>query len=168
MNTLGGELWGYAKRLLIHSDNAEDVVQEALLAALSSIGNYDGRVSLRSWIYGILRHKIYDAMRKSGREPVISTNDPEMAQFTSEGHWKDGVTFGPWNENAEVLEVVRSCIEGLPTNQQEALTLRAIKGLSSREAAKIMDLSDANLRQILHRARQAVRRCAEAQLGTQS
>lgn len=162
---LGPEMLGYARRMLTSPDSAEDVLQEAMMGALSSIEKYDGRVSLRAWIYGILRHKIFDAMRKSGREITISTEDPETSMFQDDGRWKEGVTFSPWNENAEMLEVVQECIEGLPANQKEALMLRALKGLSSKEAAEIMNLSDANLRQILHRARQSVRKCAEGKLG---
>lgn len=160
-----GEMFGYARKLLGDPVLAEDVLQEALLGMLKSIDRFDGRVSLRAWGYGILRHKIVDAQRKRGREPVVSGSDPESDQYREDGHWKEGVTLSPWNENAEVVDVVRHCMETLPHHQREALYLRAMDGMPAKEVAEVLEMSYANLRQTLHRARQAVRRCADQALG---
>ena len=160
-----GEMFGYARKLVGDATLAEDVLQEALLGILKSIERFDGRVSLRAWSYGILRHKIVDALRKRGREPLVSGSDPEGDQYREDGHWKDDVTHSPWNENAEVVDVVRKCMDTLPHNQREALFLRAMDGLPAKEVAEVLEMSYANLRQVLHRARQAVRRCADQALG---
>jgi len=164
--SLGGELYGYAYRMLDDPGLAEDALQEAMIGALTNIERYDGSTSLRTWLYGILRHKIYDILRKTGREVPVRTPDPESGGF-QDGTWKDGVTVEPWDENAEMLDVVRSCIRSLPHSQREALLLRAVQGMTSQEAADVLQLSNANLRQVLHRARQAVRKCADTKLGRQ-
>jgi RNA polymerase sigma-70 factor (ECF subfamily) len=163
--SLGEEMMGFASRMLQDRNAAEDVFQEAMLGSLQSIGHYDGRVSLRAWMYGILRNKIADAFRKRGRDAVVSNADPEDAQFRADGHWKDSARFSPFNENAEMLDVVRECMDALPHNQKEVLTLRAIEGLSSEEAAQALDLTNTNLRQVLHRARQNVRKCVDGKMG---
>lgn len=166
--TLSGEMFGYARKMIGDPVLAEDVLQEAMLGILRSIEKFDGRVSLRAWGYGILRHKIVDALRKRGREPIVSGSDPESDDYREDGHWKEGVTLEPWNENAEVVDVVRKCIDTLPHNQREALFLRALDGMPAKEVAAVLDMSYANLRQVLHRARQAVRRCADQALGPNS
>lgn len=163
-----GEMFGYARKMIGDPVLSEDVLQEAMLGMLRSMPKYDGRVSLRAWGYGILRHKIVDAQRKRGREPVVSGSDPEGEDYRQDGHWKEGVTFQPWNENAEVVDVVRACMDALPHNQREALFLRALEGMPAKEVASVLEMSYANLRQVLHRARQAVRRCADQALGPHS
>ncbi|MAW62293.1 MAG: hypothetical protein CMJ94_15870 [Planctomycetes bacterium] len=165
---LSGEMFGYARKMVADPVLAEDVLQEAMLGMLKSIGKYDGRVSLRAWGYGILRHKVVDAQRKRGREPIVSGADPEADDYRGDGHWKDGVTLEPWNEKAEVVDVVRKCMDALPHNQREALFLRALDGMPAKEVAVVLEMSYANLRQVLHRARQAVRRCADQALGPQA
>jgi RNA polymerase sigma-70 factor (ECF subfamily) len=163
-----GEIFGYSRKMIGDPILSEDVLQEAMLGILRSIDKYDGRVSLRAWGYGILRHKIVDALRKRGREPIVSGSDPESEDYRNDGHWKEGVTLRPWNENVEVLDVVRACMDSLPHNQREALFLRALEGMPAKEVAAVLEMSYANLRQVLHRARQSVRRCADQALGPQS
>lgn len=161
-----GEMYGYARKMLGDATLAEDVLQEAMLGMLRGAASYDGSVSLRSWGFGILRHKLIDALRKRGREPVTRSAEPEDGFYGADGHWREGVTLAPWNENAEVVDVVRQCMELLPHAQREALHLRAIDELPAKEVATILDMSYPNLRQVLHRARQAVRRCADQKLGS--
>lgn len=159
------EMFGFAHRLLRDRSAAEDAFQEAMLGALQNMDRYDGRVALRSWVYAILRNKIADAMRKRGRDFTVSSEDPEERLFDARGHWRESYEFQPFDENAELLEIVEGCMETLPLNQREALALRAVEGLSSAEAAQAMGISNTNLRQVLHRARQNVRRCVAARTG---
>jgi len=164
MRRHSGEMFGFARRMLGEEQAAEDALQEALLGLLRTAANYDGRESLRTWVFRILRNKIVDQYRKRGRDLVVSDADPEAASFKPNGHWKD-MDFQPWNESAELLEVVRLCMEQLPHNQREALQLKAVEELSATEAAEVLGVSVANFRQILHRGRASVRRCADAKVG---
>lgn len=161
---LGREMYGYARRMLRDETAAEDALQETLIAILQGAGKFDGRVSLRAWGFGILRHKIGDALRRRGREAVVGDFDPERDSFDAHGHWKR-LDFQPWSEATETLEVVRACMDLLPQQQREALELFALHGMDGAEAAAALEVSPANLRQILHRGRAAVRRCAAAKLG---
>lgn len=167
VRALGREMHGYAWRLMRDAAAAEDALQETLIAILQGAAKFDGRVSLRAWGYGILRHKIGDLLRKRGREAVVGELDPERDSFDAAGHWKSH-DFQPWSETAETLQVVRACMERLPLQQREALELSALQGLDGAEAAAALEVSPANLRQILHRGRAAVRRCAAAKLGEEA
>ncbi len=161
---LAGEMYGHAVRMLRDTQAAEDVVQETLLAMLQGIERYDGRTSLRAWGYGILRHKILDALRRRRREPVLADVDPERDSFTPAGGWREA-DFRPWNEEAETLRVVEECLDRLPLPQREALELFALEGVPGKEAAEALGVSHANFRQILHRARAAMRRCVDQKMG---
>ena len=161
---LSGEMFGFARRMLAEEQAAEAALQEALLGLLRTAANYDGRESLRTWTFRILRNKIIDQYRRRGRDLVVSDADPEAASFNSTGHWKD-MGFQPWNESAEMLDVVRGCMDLLPHNQREAIQLKAIDEMSAAEAAEVLGVTVANFRQILHRGRASVRRCADAKSG---
>jgi RNA polymerase sigma-70 factor (ECF subfamily) len=164
VGSLGREMYGFARRMLGDATAAEDVLQETLLAILQGAGTFDGRVPLRAWGYGILRNKIVDAQRKRGREAIVADVDPERDSFDADGHWKSGA-FAPWNEHAEILDVVLACMETLPQQQRLALELSALQGMDGVEAAAALGVTPVNLRQILHRARAVVRKCAAAKLG---
>jgi len=75
------------------ADLAEDVVQDTLIAALKGADGFSGRSSVRTWLTGILKHKIVDAIRKKGREPAVASLDEESqlddfdALFDETGHW---------------------------------------------------------------------------------
>lgn len=162
--TLAGELYGFALKMVGDANSAEDVLQETMLGFLQSMHRYDAQVSLRTWAFAILRHKITDIYRQRGREILISTDDPERDSFLQNGRWREAPT-GVWDENAELLAIVKHCMEALPLQQREALELRAIQGLSTQEAAEILGVSPENLRQILHRGRASVRKCTDAKYG---
>ncbi|MDA1259671.1 MAG: sigma-70 family RNA polymerase sigma factor [Planctomycetota bacterium] len=165
VRSLGREMFGFARRMLSDSGAAEDAMQETLLAILKGASKFDGRVPLRAWGFGILRHKITDTLRKRGREAVIGDVDPERDAFNAKGAWKH-MNFAPWREDEETLQVVRDCMETLPLRQREALELFAVEGKDGVEAAALLGVTPVNLRQILHRGRSAVRKCADAKLGS--
>lgn len=158
---LAGEMYGFARKMVRDESTAEDVLQDAMVGVLRAASKYDGRVSLRAYAFSILRNKVTDVFRKRGREILVSSDDPERDSFLANGHWQDP-KFQPFNEQAELLEIVQRCMEDLPLNQREALELRAMEGLSSQEAAEMLGVSSENLRQILHRGRASVRKCADA------
>jgi RNA polymerase sigma-70 factor, ECF subfamily len=164
----GGELFGFARKMLSDASAAEDVLQEAMLGVLRSISKYDGRVSLRAWAFAILRHKVVDQIRKQGRDMLVSTTDPELENYDNSGSWNANQSIEPWDEQAELLDIVRYCMEQLPHNQREALHLRAIEGMPAQEVAEVLEMSYSNLRQTLHRGRQSVRRCTDQHMGEDS
>lgn len=166
MRRLGPELFAYARRILDDPHLAEDVLQDTFLGAFQTMERFDARhSSLRGWVFGILRHKVVDAVRRRGIRWTVSLDDPEEGGFREDGHWKTGQRFPVWDEHQEILQVVRECLDHLPHNQREAVILRSIRELSSQEAADVLGMPEPALRQLLHRARQALRRCVDGKMG---
>lgn len=152
---------------------AEDIVQETLLAALQSRERFAGISSERSWLVGILKHKVVDYFRKNSREGLSDEmeqpfNKSEQA-FDHMGRWR-GEAAAPkeWTEDPGVIlerkefwEVLARCLAELPPRMARAFSLREIDGISSEEICNVLKISPTNLWVILHRARSRLRRCLE-------
>jgi RNA polymerase sigma-70 factor, ECF subfamily len=151
---------------------AEDVVQETLLAALSG-SRFEGRSSLRTWLTGILKHKIVDAIRRRQREPVAaSTLDEEgdLEDFdglfrASNGAWETPPA--DWGDPEQALgrreffDVLEVCLDRLPPNTARVFVMREVMELESAEICKELAITTNNLWVILYRARMALRECLE-------
>ena len=154
---------------------AEEVAQEAWLGVLNGLGRFEGRSSLKTWIFRILTNI---AKTKGAREqrsqPFSSvfdspaddepTVDPD--RFTSGGEWllaPNGWGDSPEQklESAECQSLIHSTIESLPANQREVIRLRDVLGFTSDEVCNALDVSETNQRVLLHRARARVRRALE-------
>jgi RNA polymerase sigma-70 factor (ECF subfamily) len=172
----GDYLFKYAVFRLRDSTAAEDVVQETFLAALRAYANYEGRGSERTWLVGILKHKITDHFRKSVREAPIGEQEddgPEHNEFFTrtdrwENHWNPEYAPTDWHATpAELLEqgdfwrVFGDCLAPLPARTASAFTFREVDGLSSEEICEMLSISVNNLWVILHRARLHLRNCLE-------
>jgi RNA polymerase sigma-70 factor (ECF subfamily) len=161
---------------LIHSPSravAEEVVQETWIAVLRSLGSFEGRSSLRTWICRILintarrraaregRSIPFSAVMDDGGEPAV---DP--SRFRREepwtGHW---VAFpvDPAERvlGAEVREQIAAAIDALRSPQREVIVLRDVEGWSAEEVCDALELTPGNQRVLLHRARAKVRQALE-------
>ena len=162
-------------RLQLRDDAlAEDVVQETLLAALSGTG-FSGKSSLRTWLTGILKHKIVDAIRKKQREPTVASAfgdlDAEMdiedfdAMFNERGGWEPKPADWGSPEDAlnqrQFLDIMDLCLERLPPNTARVFTMREVMELETDEICKELRINANNLWVILDRARMALRQCLE-------
>jgi RNA polymerase sigma-70 factor (ECF subfamily) len=164
---------------------AEEVVQEAWLGVIRAIGRFEGRSSLKTWLFRILMNR---AMRHGQREnrsiPFAALFDPtrdagEAAVDPDRflpvgveyaGHWMSlPRRFDVLPEDRllakETLRVVEQAIASLPPAQREVITLRDLEGWSAAEVCELLTITDANQRVLLHRARSRVRHALEAQLG---
>lgn len=158
-------------------ESAAEVVQEAWLAVVQSVGTFAGRSSLRTWVYRIVANI---AQRRGGREaravPATGLGDGseptvDPARFAPPGHphaghWQHPPL--PWPEQAllaaEVRAEVAAAVAGLPARQRVVITLRDVHGYDAAEVCSILEISAANQRVLLHRARAAVRTCLERYL----
>jgi RNA polymerase sigma-70 factor (ECF subfamily) len=145
------QLLRFAMLRLRNRDHAEDAVQETLLAALEGVDGYAGSASLPTWLYGILRHKIVDCMRATGRhEP----NLPDDAPF-------------PDSDPEEVfvrrrfLETVERSLKRLPAEAARVFVLREVLGMDTDEVCRELAISVSNCWVTLHRARKRLRECAD-------
>jgi len=161
---------------------AEEVVQEAWLGVIGGIGRFEGRSSLKTWIFRIVTNIARTKGEREGRSVPISSvggreGEGEAAvdpdRFLDEGRWAGHWTSAPsrWSElpeeqlvGGETVGIVESAIAALPDVQRTVITLRDVEGWSSDEVRNALDLSETNQRVILHRARSKVRRVLEGYL----
>ena len=170
-NAHRGYLLRVAALQLRDSELAEDVVQETLLAALQGASGFSGRSSLKTWLTGILKHKIVDAIRRRGREPVRALLEEESridefdALFDDAGHWENPPA--DWGDpdqalsQREFLAVLQLCLEKLPPNTSRVFMMREVMDMDSEEICKELAITSTNLWVILYRARIALRQCLE-------
>lgn len=167
-----GYLLRYALLQLRNPAQAEDAVQETLLAALEGRDRFSGRSSLRTWLTGILKHKIIDHLRRSGRERPLGSDDDERseteivdAQFAEYGHWR-GVP-ADWGSPAKSLENSRFwkafelCLQRLPVRTARVFTMREVMEMSTDDICQELEISTTNCWVMLHRARLTLRECLE-------
>jgi RNA polymerase sigma-70 factor, ECF subfamily len=154
---------------------AEDVVQETWLAVLNGIDRFEGRSSLKTWIFRILTNTAKTRGERERRSVPFSALDPEdggfepaveRSRFTGTGHW--AVLPRAWPEDRllakETRAVVERAIERLPPSQRTVITLRDVEGWTADEVRNALELSETNQRVLLHRARAKVRRTLEQYL----
>jgi RNA polymerase sigma-70 factor (ECF subfamily) len=157
---------------------AEDVVQETWIALLKGIDKFEGRSSLRTWLFtvliniaktrGIRERKDVEVQLKAF---VGDTVDPTRFRSTGDewpGHWKPNEVPAPFPETPEgsllsneLTAVALRGLDGLPERQRVVVTMRDMLGLDSDEVCKLLDISVANQRVLLHRGRAAVRQVLE-------
>lgn len=148
---------------------AEDAVQETLLAAIQGASRFAGQSSVRTWLVGILKHKIVDSVRKASREqPIESLEDrgEDMdAFFADDGHFAEAPQ--PWANPESSLEekgffdALERCLQSLPPNTARAFTMREVMGLETDEICKELRISASNCWVMLYRARVSLRACLE-------
>jgi RNA polymerase sigma-70 factor (ECF subfamily) len=166
----GDSLYRFAQARIKDPGFAEDLVQETFLAALGARKNFKGRSTTRTWLIGILKHKIVDHIRKKSREQdsdkLEVMTDGIDVNFTQRGDWK--IRPGKWAKNPmklyeqkEFLDVLYRCLGELPQRQAEAFMLREMDGLSTEEICKELNITATNSWVMLYRARMLLRRCLE-------
>ncbi|HEV3340853.1 MAG TPA: sigma-70 family RNA polymerase sigma factor [Pirellulales bacterium] len=165
LNDYGDSLYRYALARLGRSHDAEEVVQETLLAALKARGQFEGRSQPLTWLTGILKRKILDRLRAGARGEAEIEAEELDAWFDAGGHWRrppkswgDPAAFA---ERAEFWHVVRNCLAKLPPRMAEAFNLRTIEEQGADEVCRELAISSANLWVLLHRARLRLVRCLE-------
>ena len=161
-----------AQLQLRDGDLAEDVVQETLLAALKARDGFTGKSTVKTWLTGILKHKIVDAIRARQRAPVAMATLDEEADledfeplFKENGAW--AAPPAEWGDpegalsRREFFDVMDMCLEKLPANTARVFIMREVMDLTTDEICKELSITANNLWVILYRARMALRMCLE-------
>ncbi len=172
---LNPSLLRVARMFVPTSALAEDVVQETWLAVLNGIARFEGRSSLKTWIFRILTNTAKTRGERERRSVPFSTLDPEeggfepaveRSRFTGTGHW--AVLPRAWPEDRllanETRSIIERAIERLPPSQRTVITLRDVEGWTADEVRNALELSETNQRVLLHRARAKVRGALEQYL----
>lgn len=164
----------FASAMVPNRAVAEEVVQDTWLAVVRGVERFEGRSSLRTWLYRILVNRARSTGAREHRSlPVdltpAATVDP--ARFDAAGHWVEPPQ--PWTDDVVVERVAAAgmarrameLLDALPPAQREVVLLRDVDGLAAAEVCDLLGLSEANQRVLLHRGRAGVRRLLEAELG---
>jgi RNA polymerase sigma-70 factor (ECF subfamily) len=160
---------------------AEEVVQETWLGVLQGLQRFEGRSSLKTWIFRILTNCAKTRAQREGRtvpfssladlqedddEPSVEPERFSASEMGRTGHWLASPR--RWDEipeerllSQETQTQLRKAIQVLPPNQRTVITLRDIEGWDSEEICRFLDISEVNQRVLLHRARARIRRALE-------
>ena len=161
----------YLAASLVGEKIADEVVQEAWFSALRAIGKFERRSTLKTWLLRIFANEGKTRLRKENRLRSLDemlAADPEMlSRFDDTGHWQPGPHV--WTEDSqdaliardELKACMQQLIETLPDMQSATLNLRENQGYSLAEICNILEVSESNVRVLLHRARQRLFRCIE-------
>jgi RNA polymerase sigma-70 factor (ECF subfamily) len=170
VRTLGGRMLAVARRFLDDEQAARDVVQDAILSAFRGIQQFDGQAQLATWLHRIVVNAALMRIRTRQRRPEQSI-EPMLPVFAEDGHHAEAVV--SWTESGEqalarkeTRLLVRAAIAELPDAYRAALLMRDIEGLSTREAADLVGISENALKLRLHRARQALATVIRRRLAT--
>jgi RNA polymerase sigma-70 factor (ECF subfamily) len=171
----------FALTYVSSSAAAEEVVQDTWLAVIRGIDRFEGRSSLKTWLFQILVNNAITRAERERRTVPLSTFEAhdedgpsvDPSRFFDEqhdrwpGHWAAPVS--RWDElpedallGHETLDVLKDAIAALPDMQRRVIVLRDIEGCSPSEVCELLGLSEANQRVLLHRARSKARAALEA------
>ena len=166
-----GYLLRFARLQLRNDAWAEDAVSETMLAALSKPQSFGNRSQLKTWLVGILKHKVIDILRQRQREVALTDNggdgseELEGLMFKADGHYANRPA--DWGDPEQDLSsrqffaVLEACAEKLPAAMGRVFLMREWLELSSGEICKELQLTPTNLYVQLHRARLRLRECLE-------
>lgn len=163
---------------------AEEVIQETWMAVLRGLDRFEGRSSLKTWIFSILVNRAKTLSKREDRYIQFAEfDDPETEEPSvpperfaptddQTGHWVSLPR--RWDDlpeeyllSQETRNMIRLAMDALPPNQREVMTLRDIEGWSSEEVCNVLMISETNQRVLLHRARSRVRQVLETYFNSQ-
>jgi RNA polymerase sigma-70 factor, ECF subfamily len=151
---------------------AEEVVQDTWLAVLRGVDRFEGRSSLKTWVFSILVNRARSAGVKEQRagRPTREDDIVDPARFGADGAWVEPPV--PWVDEADerldakvLAQHVRDHLDDLPVRQREVVLLRDVEGLSPTDVCDLLQISDSNQRVLLHRGRARLRASIEQVVG---
>lgn len=156
-------LYRAARGLGLSHEAAEDLVQDVFVTFLESLERFEGRSSVRTWLFGILYRKSFEKRRQLGKE---ARQDPLEETFPNRfhpaGHWAQP----PQNlenrlDSRHLREALEQCLDSLPETQRTVFVLRDVEGFSTEEICKVLGITRTNLFVLTLRARTRLRECLE-------
>ncbi len=169
VQALRPQLLKFARSQLRNDAWAEDAVSETLLGALERPQAFSGRSQLKTWLVGVLKHKLIDQLRRHHREATLLGSDDredlDESLFDRTGHWRElpqdwGDPVACFNQN-QFLVVLEACCDRLPPTQARVFMMREWLELDTAEICKELQITSTNLWVLLHRARLRLRDCLQ-------
>jgi RNA polymerase sigma-70 factor (ECF subfamily) len=151
---------------------AEEVVQDTWMGLLRGLETFEGRASLRTWLFRILVNRARSTGVREHRTVPVQWDEPAVdpSRFGPGGQWADPPA--PWTDDVDdrlaaagSMALIRRLIDDLPAPQRQVITLRDLEGLSSQEVCDLLDISEGNQRVLLHRARSRIRGVLAEEIG---
>ena len=166
----GDAMYRYALARLFDPETAQDLVQEALVAALDAFKRFEGKSSIKTWLIAILKRKIVDHFRRSrGRQPVDNFDEAVAridSLFDVTGHWT--VKPNEWDvnpvkayEQQEFVDILYQCISKMPDRLAEIFMLREFEEINTAQICHQLQITESNCWVMLYRARMQLRKCLE-------
>jgi RNA polymerase sigma-70 factor (ECF subfamily) len=157
-------LYRAARGLRCTHQEAEYLVQDVFITFIERLNSFEGRSQLRTWLFGILHHKILERRRAAA---IAERNDPIdqvlESRFDTRGKWaRPPADIERLLLSKEIGEYIRGCMDRLTADQREAFVLREMEGLGTSEICKILGVSVTNFGVLLFRARAKLRECLES------
>lgn len=149
---------------------AEEVVQDTWLGLVRGINRFEGRSSLRTWLFHVLVNRARSTGAHERRPGVTAGPSVDPSRFGPQGNWADPPV--PWPDEvddrlvaAELAQKIRPWIDQLPDMQRQVVLLRDVEGLGSEEVCDLLGLTEGNQRVLLHRGRSRLRSMLEQEMG---
>lgn len=183
VNQHHGSLIRVALGYVADRDVAEEVVQDTWMTVIEKLDSFEGRSSLRTWIFGILIHKAKDRGVREKRHTTFSALESydddneeavDPARFQQSGEWAGHWAFPPqpWDDRTpetllaskQATDCMQQAIQDLPSTLRDVLIMRDVEGIESTEICELLKITETNLYVRLHRARERVRQTVETYL----
>lgn len=170
------DLYKFAVIRVSDSGLAQDLVQDTFLSALQAVAQFRGESSEKTWLMTILKHKIIDHFRASGKTAVtISINeektgdsDPHHLFFNEKGHWRKEMAPKAWiadinskQEQTDFYSILRACMNKLNEIGKKVFNLKYLEEKESTDICKELSITASNYWVIIHRAKLQLRSCLE-------
>jgi RNA polymerase sigma-70 factor (ECF subfamily) len=160
-----------ARSFVANTHVAEEVVQDTWLVVLRGLERFEGRSTFRGWLFAILVNRAKSTGVREHRSMASGDGEPavDRSRFDAAGAWASPPRH--WVEESEermfaqqLAPSIDAALSALPSRQREVVVLRDIDGLSGQEACEVLQISEANQRVLLHRARSRLRQTLEAEM----
>ena len=157
-------LYRAARGMGFRDHEAEDLAQEVLTTFIQTLDRFEGRSQVKTWLFGILHHKVHERRRALARESSTdSIDDTFESRFDADGNWvRPPIDLERLVASKQIGQAIRGCIETLPDSQREVFLLREFEELDTQEICKILGRTVTHVGVLFHRARAQLRECLEA------
>ena len=160
----------FAESLVPSRAVAEEVVQDTWLGVVRGIDRFEGRSSVKTWLFRILTNRARSAGAREVRTLPLGDDEVLQGRFAASGAWSQPPE--PWDDAVDARVVadklagrVRECLPRLPDAQRQVLVLRDIEGIAADDVCDLLGVSAGNQRVLLHRARARLRALLESEMG---